>query len=188
MLGNYTFLPICSRIRCSLSYWNPLATPFALIFSNFYQLQIFCKYILQPIPQKLSEGQESSHFCIAFGHPVSFFSWASEFVVSVAVAIPLISLPRERNKVLNEQHWHFEKQFLIMGVRWLSYWGSQLLPSLETSLSNDFALHQLDRGERFPWVGEGTTKLFQNSMSNLSYGKSFLLFLQHLLVFFERYC
>jgi len=42
-------------------------------------------------------------FSLAFGHLESFVSWLSQFVVSVAAAIPLISSLRPRNKVLNEQ-------------------------------------------------------------------------------------
>lgn len=40
---------------------------------------------------------------LAFGHPARFFPELGQFVVSLAVVIPLISSPRQRNKVLNEQ-------------------------------------------------------------------------------------
>lgn len=115
-------------------------------------------------------GQKSSLFC--FFHSMwpsceLMFPGRQQFVVSVAVAVPLISSPRPRNEVLNEQHWCFRKQFLIVGVKWLSYCRSQPLLSLGSSLSNDSAvLHtaQLDPGERFPWLGEGTTSVFQSGV------------------------
>lgn len=106
-------------------------------------------------------------FSLAFGHPASLFPGRQQYVVSVAVAIPLISSSRPRNKVLNEQHWCFRKQFLIVGVGWLSYCGSQPLLSLGSSLSNDSPVLQLDPRERFPWLGEGTTKVFQNGVSDM---------------------
>lgn len=106
-------------------------------------------------------------FSLAFGHPASWFPGRQQFVVSVAVAIPLISSPRPRNKVLNEQHWRFRKQFLIVGVGWLSYCGSQPLLSLGSSFSNDSPVLQVDPRERFPWLGEGTTKVFQNGVSDM---------------------
>lgn len=110
----------------------------------------------------------SFFYCsLAFGHPARFFPELRQFVVSLAVVVPLISSPRPRNKVLNQQHWCFRNQFLIMGVRWLSDCRSQPLLSWGSSLSSDFAVLYLDPGERFPWLGEGTVKLLQNGVSDM---------------------
>lgn len=110
------------------------------------------------LPVVMDRSPLFSVFPPAYGHAVSLFPGSQQFVVGMAVAVFLSVLPDQGTKFWMSSTDVSESNYLSWeGARWLSYWRSQPLLSLGSSLNNYSVVLPLDLGERFAWLSEGTT-------------------------------